>query len=95
MPLALKSFYFIILLTGARQVGKSTFVKSIKEKNRTYVTLDDLKLRELATDNPKLFLMNYQRPIIIDEVQYAPNLFSYLKMEVDENNESYPISVIF
>lgn len=77
----------IILLTGARQVGKSTLVKSIKEKNRTYITLDDLKLRELAENDPKLFLMNYPRPIIIDEVQYAPNLFSYLKMEVDENNK--------
>ena len=77
----------IVLITGARQVGKSTFVKSIKEKNRTYITLDDLSLRELAQNEPKLFLMNYKGPIIIDEVQYAPNLFPYIKMEVDESNE--------
>lgn len=77
----------VVLITGARQVGKSTFVKSIKEKNRTYLTLDDLALRELAQNDPKLFLMNYTGPIIIDEVQYAPNLFSYIKMDVDENNE--------
>lgn len=77
----------IVLITGARQVGKSTFVKSIKEKNRTYITLDDLSLRELAQNDPKLFLMNYKGPIIIDEVQYAPNLFPYIKMEVDESNE--------
>ena len=65
------------MLTGSRQVGKSTFVKSIKEKHRTYVTLDDLALRELAQNDPKLFLMNYSGPLIIDEVQYALNLFSY------------------
>ena len=77
----------IVLITGARQVGKSTFVKSIKEKNRTYITLNDLSLRELAQNDPKLFLMNYKGPIIIDEIQYAPNLFPYIKMEVDESNE--------
>ena len=77
----------VILLTGARQVGKSTFIKDIKESNREYVTLDDLNLRELAQDDPKLFLMNYKRPIIIDEVQYAPNLFPYIKMEVDNTKE--------
>ena len=77
----------VILLTGARQVGKSTFIKDIKESNREYVTLDDLNLRELAQNDPKLFLMNYKRPIIIDEVQYAPNLFPYIKMEVDNTKE--------
>ena len=77
----------VILLTGARQVGKSTFIKDIKENNREYVTLDDLNLRELAQDDPKLFLMNYKRPIIIDEVQYAPNLFPYIKMEVDNTKD--------
>lgn len=78
----------VILITGARQVGKSTFVKSIKEDDRTYITLDDLTLRELAQNDPKLFLMNYPGKIIIDEVQYAPNLFSYIKMDVD-NGEEY------
>jgi len=77
----------VILITGARQVGKSTFVKSIKEDDRTYITLDDLNLRSLANSDPKLFLMNYQGPLIIDEIQYAPNLFPYIKMEVDNSNE--------
>lgn len=77
----------VTLITGARQVGKSTFVKSIKEDNRTYITLDDLNLRALAQNDPKLFLMNYEGPIIIDEVQYAPNLFSYIKMDVDESSK--------
>ena len=77
----------VILITGARQVGKSTFVKSIKENERLYVTLDDLSLRELAQNDPKLFLMNYNGKIIIDEIQYAPKLFSYIKMDVDDTNE--------
>lgn len=77
----------VSLITGSRQVGKSTFVKSIKEDNRTYVTLDDLKLRALANEDPKLFLMNYSGPLIIDEVQYAPKLLSYIKMNVDESDE--------
>lgn len=77
----------VVWLTGSRQAGKSTFVKSIKEQNRTYVTLDDLSLRELAQNDPKLFLMNYSGPLIIDEVQYAPNLFPYIKIDVNEHNE--------
>ena len=77
----------VVLITGARQVGKSTFIKSIKEKNRKYITLDDLRLRDLAQNDPQLFLMNYNGPIVIDEVQYAPNLFSYIKMDVDDNAE--------
>lgn len=77
----------VVLLTGARQIGKSTFIKSIMEKDRTYVTLDDLALRDLAQNDPKLFLMNYNGPIIIDEVQYAPNLFSYIKEDIDKSNE--------
>lgn len=77
----------VVLITGARQVGKSTFIKSVQKENRTYITLDDLTLRDLAINDPKLFLMNYKGPVIIDEVQYAPNLFPYIKMDVDENNE--------
>lgn len=75
----------VVMLTGARQVGKSTFIKNIKDKNREYVTLDDLVLRGQAIDDPKLFLMNYKGPLIIDEVQYAPELFSYIKMDSDES----------
>ncbi len=84
---ALSNSRKVVLVTGARQVGKSTFVKSLKEDDRTYITLDDLSLRDLAQNDPKLFLMNYKGKLIIDEVQYAPNLFSYIKMDVDETNE--------
>ena len=79
---ALSNSRKVVLVTGARQVGKSTFVKSLKEDDRTYITLDDLSLRDLAQNDPKLFLMNYKGKLIIDEVQYAPNLFSYIKMDL-------------
>lgn len=78
----------VVLLTGQRQVGKTTLLKSMKSKNRNYVTLDDLTIRKLAQDDPKLFFMTYKPPLIIDEVQYAPNLLSYIKMEVDESTEN-------
>ena len=77
----------VVLITGARQVGKSTFVKDLKEEDREYITLDDMTIRNLAKTDPKLFLMNHQGKVIIDEVQYAPELFPYIKMEVDESNE--------
>lgn len=73
----------VILVTGARQVGKSTFVKELIEQDRTYVTLDDLALRSLAQSDPKLFLMNYGSKLAIDEAQYAPDLLPYIKIEVD------------
>ena len=76
----------VTLLTGARQVGKSTFIDSIKN-DRIYITLDNLKLRDLANEDPELFLDNYKKPLIIDEVQYAPNLLSYIKLDVDKSNE--------
>lgn len=72
----------IVLVTGARQVGKSTLLTKALP-NATYVTLDDPELRALAETEPKLFLARYKPPVIIDEVQYAPNLFPLLKMHVD------------
>ena len=71
----------VLLITGARQVGKSTLLKHC-DKNRDYVTLDDYKARELAINEPELFLQRYKAPIIIDEIQYAPNLLSYIKITV-------------
>lgn len=76
----------VLLITGARQVGKSTLLKYC-DKNRDYVTLDDYKARELAINEPELFLQRYKAPVIIDEIQYAPNLLSYIKIAVDNNNE--------
>ena len=76
----------VILVTGARQVGKSTLLKYCDE-HRNYISLDDLQLREMAINEPKLFLENYKPPLIIDEIQYAPDLLSYIKLIVDKSNE--------
>ena len=74
----------IIVLTGARQVGKSTMLQMIKDSGMNYVTLDDLDVRSLAINDPKYFLEQYSYPLLIDEIQYAPNLLPYIKMIVDE-----------
>lgn len=75
------------LITGPRQVGKTTLLRNLKEKERKYVTLDDLNLRYLANSNPEEFLRKYNPPVIIDEIQYSPNLLSYIKMICDNTNE--------
>lgn len=77
----------VLLVTGPRQVGKTTLLKSIMPENMNYVTLDDITLRDLAQNDPKLFLEEHPYPLLIDEVQYAPNLFPYIKMKVDEVKE--------
>lgn len=74
----------VVVLTGARQVGKSTMLQMIKDSDMSYVTLDDLDARNLALSDPKYFLEQYSYPLLIDEVQYAPNLLPYIKMIVDE-----------
>ena len=74
----------VLLLTGARQVGKTTLLKHLAQNsNRTYVTLDDLAVRSLALSDPALFLQRYTPPLLIDEIQYAPQLLNYIKMYAD------------
>lgn len=82
--------YQVIMITGPRQVGKSTLLSFISRKldikiNR--VTLDDLILRSQAQEDPELFLRTHEAPLIIDEFQRAPELLSYIKMIVDNENE--------
>ena len=74
-------------MTGPRQVGKTTLLLSLKPKNMEYVSLDDEVLRNQANKDPKLFLEEHPYPLLIDEAEYAPNLFTYLKMKVDEVEE--------
>ena len=74
-----------VLIMGARQVGKSTLLKNIYP-NVKYVTFDDILLLSTALEDPKLFLKNLPKPSIIDEVQYAPNIFPYIKIECDKDN---------
>lgn len=78
------SQFKVLLLTGARQVGKTTLLKHLAQgSGRTYVTLDDLAVRSLALSDPALFLQRYTPPLLIDEIQYAPQLLSYIKMYAD------------
>ncbi len=77
-----------MMLTGPRQVGKTTFLKHICGKERRYVTLDDPAMRMLANSDPALFMERYPPPILIDEIQYAPGLLPYIKMEVDSQRKT-------
>lgn len=74
--------YSCILITGPRQVGKSTMLERI-DGTRRRVTLDDLQERNLAKNDPEMFLQLHKPPVLIDEVQYASELFSYIKIAVD------------
>ena len=75
----------VTLITGARQVGKTTLCRELVSKHGyNYVTLADNSERFLAIKNPELFLHTHGTPLIIDEVQYAPALFDYIEAEVDK-----------
>lgn len=81
--------YKVLLVTGPRQVGKTTVLKHLMtNSNRTYVTLDDLMVRNLAITDPTLFLQKYSPPILVDEIQYAPQLLNYIKMYVDAQDRN-------
>lgn len=80
----------VVLVCGARQVGKTTLLKKIAENNKEiqYVTLDYPRVRQLAKEDPELFLQQYSDPVIIDEIQYAPELLPYIKIRADEKGEN-------
>lgn len=80
--------YPVLLVTGPKQVGKTTMLQKLMEgTERGYVTLDDLNERYIAKTDPELFLQLHKPPVLIDEVQYAPELFTYIKINVDKNHE--------
>lgn len=79
--------YPVVLVTGPRQVGKTTMMQKLMEgTGRSYVSLDDLNERSIAKNDPELFLQLHKPPVLIDEVQYAPELFTYIKIYVDRNH---------
>lgn len=79
--------YPVVLISGPRQVGKTTMLKKLMEgTDRNYVTLDDLQERALAKNDPEMFLQLHKPPVLIDEVQYAPELFSMIKLIVDKEH---------
>ena len=77
----------VLLVTGARQVGKTTFLHHISEKQRVYVSLDDPIIKSLAKEDPALFMQRFLPPVLIDEIQYAPELLPYIKMAVDKKRK--------
>lgn len=87
--LKLNGFFKVLLVTGARQVGKTTMLRHLAEgSSRTYVTLDNTMARTLAKNDPAMFFQTYKPPVLIDEVQKAPELFEQIKIIVDESQET-------
>ncbi|MCI2049946.1 MAG: ATP-binding protein [Lachnospiraceae bacterium] len=87
--LSLSKSWPVILLTGPRQAGKTTMLKELAAREgtgRKYVSLDDLNMREMAKNDPQMFLQLHKPPVLIDEVQYAPELFTYIKIHVDDHH---------
>lgn len=82
--------YPVIMITGPRQVGKTTLLNYMKinsKENLNYVTLDDMITRTQAQEDPELFLRTHETPLVIDEFQYAPELLSYIKIVVDKTKQ--------
>ena len=86
----LSQHFPVVMVCGARQVGKTTLLNQWKEKNReiTYVTLDYPRIRILAKEDPELFLQQYKTPVIIDEIQYATELLPYIKIRTDKEQKN-------
>lgn len=85
--LTLSSMFPVVTLTGVRQSGKSTLLKT-SFPNHKYVSLEDPDIRMMAESDPRGFLLNFGYPLVIDEVQNVPALFSYIQTIVDEHNET-------
>lgn len=77
----------VLMVVGPRQVGKTTILQHLSQSDRKYVTLDDPTLALLAQEEPSLFLERFHAPVLIDEIQYAPELLPYIKMQVDQKKK--------
>ena len=77
----------VVLVTGPRQVGKTTILRHLSKDERAYVTLDDPILANMAREEPSLFLQRFKPPVLIDEIQYAPQLLPYIKIAVDDERK--------
>ena len=77
----------VLIMTGPRQVGKTTLLCHMAKEDRKVVSLDNPTIRAFAKRDPEMFLQRYQPPVLIDEVQYAPELFDYIKVYVDQKKQ--------
>ena len=78
----------VVMVTGPRQVGKTTMLEKLAAEGRTYVSLDSRINREMAVYDPELFLQRYPPPVFIDEFQYAKELLPYIKIRVDKDKRN-------
>lgn len=85
---ALRSQFKVVLVTGARQVGKTTMLGHLFPDGFEYLSLDDARLNLQANEDPALFFKDHRPPLIVDEVQKAPKLFPEIKLLVDSSQES-------
>lgn len=85
---SVSNFFPVVLITGPRQVGKTTVFEMCEKETRNKVSLDSFEIRQLAQSDPRAFLDRYPAPLLIDEIQYAPQLFSYIKEIVDREKKT-------
>ena len=78
----------VLLVTGPRQVGKTTLLKRLSETTRKYVPLDDPDIRRMAKTDPALFMQRFTPPVLIDEIHYAPEILPYIKMSADNSDKN-------
>lgn len=81
------SLFPVLLVVEPRQVGKTTILQYLTSKNRTYISLDDPGMALLARQEPSLFLQRFKPPLLIDEIQYAPQLLPFIKLYVDKHKK--------
>jgi uncharacterized protein len=77
-------YFSVVMVTGPRQSGKTTLLRHLSATDRQFVTLDDPQVRALAQGDPELFIRQFRPPLFIDEFQYAPDLLSLIKIQVDK-----------
>lgn len=83
---AIKTFPALVV-TGPRQSGKTTLFKMLFSKTHAFVSLENPDIRVRAKEDPVAFLNQYKAPLIIDEIQYVPELLSYIKTKIDEDRK--------
>ncbi|MBP1582539.1 MAG: ATP-binding protein [Victivallales bacterium] len=87
-------FFPVLLVTGARQVGKTTFLHNVAEPGRRFVSLDVPDMQEMARTEPRLFLADNPPPVAIDEIQYVPELLPYIKERIDNARLKDPANAV-
>jgi predicted AAA+ superfamily ATPase len=73
------------IITGPRQSGKSTLLKNYFNSQTTFINLGYINFRQLLYDDPYSYLKNLKKPVVIDEIQYMPEILSYIKMFIDKD----------